>query len=81
MAEIKTARLLRAGNGVRAYFTKYGSPTEALSDGDCLFLSGSWPLAEFDELVKFVQEHRFPLQEVDMKLSELNDPDEVQTDG
>jgi len=58
MAELKTAKVLQASNESRAMFTDFGHPNQPNPTGDCIYISTSWPLAEFDELVEFVKEHR-----------------------
>lgn len=80
MAEKEICPVLTASNGSKAFFmTPQSIAIAPGKEGTELWLTGRWPLAEFDELVKFVQEHRFP--EVDMKIPELEDSNERQTEG
>jgi len=67
MAETKTTTILQASNGVRALFCNYGEPNIAIKDGLYLWLGGSWPLEEFDELAEFVREHQENLKQAEMQ--------------
>ncbi len=79
-----SATILTASNGSTAFFSEHGTPGHPDDQANCLWISGSWPLAEFDNLVEFVTENKAKQKDPnqgDMKLSELEASDEIQTDG
>lgn len=68
MAKTETTQVLHSSNGSRAYFVKnqIGGDTPD-ENGIYLRMYLNWSLGEFDELVKFVNEHLETLKQVEMQ--------------
>lgn len=67
MAERKTATILQASTGCKAWLCDKNDHSTPINDGDSLWISLTWPLAEFDELIEFVREHQETLKQAEMQ--------------
>ena len=67
MAERKTATILQASDGCKAWLCAKGEHSTPRDDGNSLWISLTWPLAEFDELVEFVREHQKNLKQAEVQ--------------